>query len=104
MEVTITILMVISCCTKELLICPLKHDSAEELTSEWLGMCIMFYGLKAGIKKLESPISTAALAFLSLLPLNTSPCGQERAQRMGPGACAGSEMVSGGAWPVPCWM
>lgn len=40
----------VASCTNEVHICPLKHDSAEELTSEWLGMCIMLYGSKAGIK------------------------------------------------------
>lgn len=56
----------VASCTNELHICPLKHDGAEELTSKWLGICIMLYGSKAGIKKQESPASAAALALLSV--------------------------------------
>jgi len=66
----------VASCTNKLLICPLKYLSAEELTSKWLGICIMLYGLKAGTKKQESLISTAALAFVSLLPLNIPCCCQ----------------------------
>lgn len=57
-------------CTNELHIGPLKHDMAEELTSEWPDRYIMPYGLEAGIIKQGSPISTAALALPSLLTLN----------------------------------
>lgn len=46
------------------------------LTNKWLGTCILLYGTKAGIKKQQFLVSTAALALLSLLLMKTCPCWQ----------------------------
>lgn len=58
----------VASCSAEFHICPLKHDDAEELTSIRLGLYILIYRSKAGIKKQEAPISAAACYLLSLLP------------------------------------
>lgn len=48
------------------------------LTNKWLGICILLYGTKAGIKKQQFLVSTAGLALLPVLLMKTCPCWQER--------------------------
>ena len=64
---------------------------------------LCFMGRRLALKS-RNPLPPLLPLHFSLLPLNPPPCCQERAQRMGPGARAGSEMVAGGAWPVPRWV